>query len=270
MSNHRRRFNDIKALFNQNPTASHYQAIRQFYELKNELEQLASTGQATFESDMVLFSVYQVLGFHGLACAIYLKHHDVNDKAHLSKIYKLTQKAKSHGNHFILKDVQSCQNQLIAPQSICLTLDDFVPMCDDDCQTNHEETFFINQDIAIFGRYFASNDQKIEVILPKNSLQIHLPKLQSLINYFVLMDKKTLIDYYNHPPNHHCFTVQATHQRATDDWFYTLELYSFQVSVYGGDNPSFYVNISVGDDYDVNHILQMAFDGTKLYRISYG
>ncbi|MDO4896204.1 MAG: hypothetical protein Q3971_02470 [Moraxella sp.] len=266
---YRKRFNEINQSFQQNPTQHNHTAIGEFYELKDELESLSKNGHATFDTDMVLFSVYRISGFHWLACAIYLKHHD--DKANLPKIYQLTKKAKSHGNNYVLKDVRNHQ-QIITPQKVKLSLNDFIPSDDYDFdKTHNKEAFFINKKIAIFGRYFKSENTKIDVILPKNLLQKHLAKIQQLINHFVFMDKQTLIDYYNNPPdNDQCFTMQATNTKANDEWFALLELHSFQMSTYGDDNnPSFCVNISMGDTYDENHILNLEFDDTNLYKISY-
>ena len=266
MSNHRQRFHQINQVFKQNPTQHNHTAIGQFYELKDELESLSKNGQATFDSDMVLFSVYQALGFYESAYQIFIKHHHKDDKANLSKIYKLADKAKSHGNRFILKDVRKAK-KLITPKSIQLIIDDFV--LSDEYDIDNAEAFFINKKIAIFGRYFKSEDERINVVLPKNSLQKHLPKIQDLINHFVFMDKQTLIEYYNNPPNDNCYTIQATHKKADDDWFALLELYRLQISTYGDDYLSFHVYISLGDTYNVDHLLDLEFDDCQLYKMSY-
>lgn len=270
--NYRKQLNEILKEFNTNPNQHNHSAIGKLYDLKDELEALCKSEQATFDTDMVLFAVYQTLELHESACAIFLKHHDENNQAHVSKIYKLVDKAKSHGNNFALKNVRAYQND-ITPQAITLTLNDFLPSDDYNYgETDSKEAFFINKKISILGRYFESEDSHIDVILPKNSLPTYLPKIQELINYFSLMDKQTLIDYYNNPPdNERCFTVQATNLNADDDWFTLLELYSFQIATYGdGDNPRFFVNISMGDTYDTSHILEMEFYETKLSVIHYG
>lgn len=272
MLNYRHQLNEILKEFNADSNQHNHSAIGKLYDLKDELETLGKSEQATFDIDMVLFAVYQTLELHESACAIFLKHHDENNQAHISKIYKLVDKAKSHGNRFALKDIRVYQNTIV-PQAITLTLDDFLPSDDYNYgETDDKEAFFIHKKISILGRYFKSENRHIDVILPKNLLPTYLPKIQALINHFSLMDKQTLIDYYNNPPdNERCFTVQATNLNADDGWFTLLELYSFQIATYGdSDNPRFFVNISMGDTYDTSHILEMEFYETKLSAIYYG
>lgn len=269
MKNYRQLLNEILKEFNANPTQNNHLAIGKLYDLKNELEQ--QTYQNNFDNDMVLFSVYNTLGFFASAYEIYQKYHNSDTPKAQKQLYKIAQKAKSHGNHFVLKDIRQEKANLKKIQTnILLTIDDF--KLDLEQSDDKEEWFFVDKNIPIFWKDFKSKNEKIEVIIPKNSLENHLPKIAEIINHFAYLEPNILIDYYNNPPqNGHSFTTQNTQKQADENWFYALEIYSFKIDTYGDThNPSFEVIINVGDTYDINHILTLKFNETRLFMIYYG
>lgn len=268
MSNYRQKFNQINVIFQQNPTQQNHEAIAQFYALKEELEQRGE--QNSFDDDMVLFAVYNALRFYKSALYLYMKHHDVNDPENLSKFAKIGGKANSHGDNFILKNIKQEKNQLKKRKTkISLTLDNFIPSKDYDFDENHDkQAFFINKNIPIFWRNFKSAEEKIDVIVPKNSLEIYLEKIQETVEYFAYFDEQTLINHYNNPPqNHHSWTIQNTGQTADENWFNSLEIYRFQIDI--NQNGKADCRIEFGDIYDLDHILEMDFWDKELFRFSY-
>lgn len=266
---YRQQFNEILKEFKQNPERDNHQAIGKLYDLKNELEQ--QTHQNNFDNDMVLFSIYNTLGFFASAYEIYQKHHTANTPKAQAQLYKIAQKAKSHGNHFVLKDVRQEKSKIKKHKTkITLSLDDFIL---DLQQSDHEKDWFlIEKNIPIFWRNFESDSEKIEVVIPKNSLEKFLPKITELVNHFAYLEPNILIDYYNNPPqNGHSYTIECTQKQADENWFNTLEIYRYQISTYGDHhNPSFSVNISLGDIYEIDHILDLEFNEKDLFIISYG
>lgn len=269
MSNHRQSFNEILKEFNANPTQNNHSAIGKLYDLKDELEQ--QIHQHNFNNDMVLFSVYNTLGLFASAYEIYQKHHHPNTPKIQAQLYKIAQKAKSHGNHFALKDIrQEKANLKKSKTNIILTTDDF--KLDLEQSTDKDDWFTINKKIPIFWKEFKSKNEKIKVIIPKNSLESHLSKITEIINHFAYLEPNILIDYYNNPPqNEHSYTIQNTQIQADENWFYALEIYGFKICTYGDThNLSFEVVINMGDIYDINHILTLEFNEAQLFMIYYG
>lgn len=268
MSNYRHQFNEILKEFKQNPYQDNHQAIAKLYDLKHELEN--QTHQNNFDNDMVLFSIYNTLGFFASAYEIYQKHHTANTPKAQAQLYKIAQKAKSHGNHFVLKDVRQEKSKIKKRKTkITLSLDDFV--LDLQQSDNENDWFSINKNIPIFWRNFKSKNEKIEVVVHKNCLEQYLPKITDLVNHFAYLEPNILMNYYNNPPqNGHSYTIECTEKQANENWFNTLEIYRCQISTYGDHhNPSFSVNISVGDIYDIDHILNLEFNEKDLFIISY-
>lgn len=270
MSNYRQLFNEILKEFNANPTQNNHLVIGKLYDLKDELEQ--QTYQNNFDNDMVLFSVYNTLGFFASAYEIYQKHHTADTPKAKAQLYKIAEKAETHGNHFALKDIRQIKSDDIKKRKtkITLSLDDFELGLEQ--STDKGYWFTINKNIPIFWRNFTSKNERIEVIIHKNCLEQYLPKITELVNHFAYLEPNILIDYYNNPPqNGHSYTIQNTQIQADENWFNSLEIYHCQISTYGDNhNPSFEVIINMGDTYDINHILTLEFNEKDLFMIYYG
>lgn len=268
MSNYRHQFNEILKEFKQKPYQNNHQAIAKLYDLKQELEN--QTHQNNFDNDMVLFSIYNTLGLFASAYEIYQKHHTADTPKAKAQLYKIAEKAKSHGNHFALKDIRQEKSKIKKRKTkITLSLDDFKPSLEQ--STDKDDWFSIEKNIPIFWRNFTSKSERIEVVIHKNCLEQYLPKITELVNHFAYLEPNILIDYYNNPPqNGHSYTIECTQIQADENWFNSLEIYRYQISTYGDhDNPSFSVNISVGDIYDIDHILNLEFNEKDLFIISY-
>lgn len=269
MLNYRHKFNEILKEFKQKPYQNNHQAIAKLYDLKQELEN--QTHQNNFDNDMVLFSIYNTLELFASAYEIYQKHHTADTPKAKAQLYKIAEKAETHGNHFALKDIRQIKSNIKKHKTkITLSLNDFVLYLQ---QSDNEKYWFeINKNIPIFWRNFKSNSEKIEVVIHKNCLEKYLPKITELVNHFAYLEPNILMDYYNNPPQNENFhTIELTQIQADENWFNSLEIYSCQISTYGDDdNPSFSVNISMGDIYDIDHILNLEFNDKDLFIIYYG
>lgn len=260
MSTYRTRFNEMSALFNKNPTPNNHQAIGQLYELKHELEALIKTNQADFDSDMVLFSVYRTLQMHKSAYQIFIKHHDKSDKNNIRKIYKLCDKATSHGDTFELKDIRDKKSRLMTKEAcINLTMDDFKHQ---EVLFDKEEVFVIKKPLPILGRDFNG----IEVSVIAHQLSQYLPTINQALTNIVNINPQILIDFYNDMINDDNFTIQATGQQADMNWFIMLDIYRCCIDAMPQYNSC---TMSVGDTYDLNHSLQIEFFNGELVAMSY-
>lgn len=269
MKNYRQLLNETLKEFNANPTQHNHLAIGKLYDLKYELEQ--QTHQNNFDNDMVLFSIYNTLELFASAYEIYQKHHTADTPKAKAQLYKISEKAKSHGNHFALKDIRQIKSDDIkkCKTTITLSIDDFKPSLEQ--STDKDDWFSIEKNIPIFWRNFTSKSERIEVIIHKNYLEQYLPKITELVNHFAYLEPNILIDYYNNPPqNGHSYTIECTQIQADENWFNSLEIYSFKIYTYGDNhNPSFEVVVNMGDIYDINHILTLEFNETQLFMIYY-
>ena len=78
------------------------ESVEKLYDLLYDLE----NSTRSKNDDLTLSNVYSLLGFHLSAYEVFKSIADLNDKKSTSKLYVMEEKAKSHKNNFVIKDIR--------------------------------------------------------------------------------------------------------------------------------------------------------------------
>lgn len=178
------RYHALTRLFRQNSNRGNHAVIAQLYDLKTELE----TQPRTVQEDLVLSGLYTLLELHQSAYETFKPHADPRNPKDIAKLYKLEQKAQSHGNTFALKDIRKTRTARAQPR---LELRDFT----EQEMENGITVFFINKPLIIFNKPIEDNESAT-IELPADTLPAQLPRIQAYLDW--LADcRKLLITFYN-------------------------------------------------------------------------
>ena len=222
------------------------QSVERLYDLLYELEGAALTQEDT----MTLSNVYSMLGFHKSAYEIYKSVADESDRKVVSKLYAMAEKAKSHENNFILKDIRNLRKQ----QKI-------VPLKESDFLISEVDLnkAKIATSVVIFNRIVASNN--IEIFnYAEYGFATYIRRVIDFI-FWLGGCKDELIEFYNEGLN------QSSEETANDDWYYTLDVFRVRINV--GKNENLYAEISAGDDFIRDHILDIELDNRTVMSMNY-
>ena len=205
----------------------------------------------TKNDDLTLSNVYSLLGFHLSAYEIFKSNADLNDKKTTSKLYVMEEKAKSHKNNFAIKDFRKYRQK---NQQTKLIKTDFKFS-----ETEKNTLTIIDKDITIFNKVV--KNEKIEIgFYGNHNIEDYIEKIIDYI--FWLGDcKKELIKFYNKELS------EETDEKADNDWYDTLEVYSVNIGI--AENGKLFAEISVGDDFASDHILDIEIEEQKITEMNY-
>ena len=117
----------------------------------------------------------------------------------------------------------------------------------------------IGKDVTVFNKIV--KNEKIEIsIYGNHKIENYTDKIIDYI--FWLGDcKKELIKFYNKE------LADETDEKADKDWYDTLEIYSLNVGV--AVNGKLFAEISAGDDFASDHILDIEIEENKIIEMNY-
>ena len=223
------------------------ESVGQLYDLVNELE----SADRTKSDDLILSNVYSLLGFHLSAYEIFKSVADLTDRKNASKLYVLEDKAKSHKNDFIIKDIRKLRGEIKRAK---LLPTDFVKS-----ESDEHKFKVADKDIVIFNKV-VRNDKFEICIFGDHKFEDFTDKVIDYI-YWLGNCKKELVAFYNTELS------ECADEVADDDWFDTLELYGVRIII--GQNRSLFSEISGGDDFCQDHILDIETSDKTISSMSY-
>ena len=223
------------------------ESVEKLYDLLYDLE----NSTRSKNDDLTLSNVYSLLGFHLSAYEVFKSVADLNDKKTISKLYVMEEKAKSHKNNFVIKDIRKFRQK--NEQTKLLTTDFLKSETEDNTFT------IIEKDIIIFNKIV--KNKKVQISLYGNHKAENY--VDKIIDYiFWLGDCKIeLIEFYNRELS------EDTEEVANDDWYDTLEILSINIGV--AVNGNLFAEISAGDDFASDHILDIEIDEQKITGMNY-
>lgn len=222
-------------------------SVEKLYDLLYHLE----NSPRTKNEDLILSNVYGLLGFHLSAYQVFKSVADLNDKKAISKLYMMEEKAKSHQNDFVIKDIRKYKQKNGQTK---LSTNDFRG-----AETAENKLTIVDKDVVIFNKIV--KNKKIAISLYGNhKIENYIDKIIDYI--FWLGDCKiALIEFYNGELS------EYTKEVANDDWYDTLEILSTHIGV--TVNGNLFAEISAGDDFAPDHILDIEIDEQEITGMNY-
>jgi hypothetical protein len=241
--NYMKRYIELSKEFKANNKSQ--EIIGRLYEFINILEK-----DDNKENKMVLTYVYTLMGYHKKAYDLYKKIYDENDRKQKTKLFEMEQMSRSHGDNFIVK----LKEKRIPNEKTEFTANDFVEK-----ESNEEwKNYILNKNCIIFGQTF--NNEPLEIEIHKNmDLSQCISEINEYLHWLGGDCKKDLIKYFN--------KNMQMEEKADNDWYEELELYSVSVTI--TKDGKLYSDISCGDNYFDDHILDIEFDNKKIDSMNY-
>ncbi|TPN85253.1 hypothetical protein [Aquimarina algicola] len=235
-----KRYNEISKEF-RNTNASK-ESVEKLYDLLYELKKI----ERSHSENMILCFIYKLLGYHQSAYKIFANTADMNNKKNKAKLLVMKDKATSHKDTFIIQDIRKFQKK--QPQAK-ISLQDFVPI------DNDENDFTLtNKSLVVFNKKI--NNKRIEFHLGNHELENYIDDIIKKLEW--LSDcKEELICYYNR------HLAQYTNKQANENWYHTLEVLSLKVTI--GESGNIFADISCGEDYMLDHILDVETNEREIY-----
>ncbi len=100
MKNYQKEYIEISTEFRNSKKSN--ESIGKLYDLLYEMEKI----ERTDNENKILSNLYSLLGYHLFSYETYKPLVDLTNKKDVKRLYVLEQKAKSHGNNFIIKDIR--------------------------------------------------------------------------------------------------------------------------------------------------------------------
>ena len=245
--NYQKEYIDISTKFRKSNNSK--ESLDKLFDLLYELEKI----NRTKNENLTLSNIYTLLGFHQSAYESYKANIDSKDRKATKKLYTLEQKAKSHGNNFITKDIRKLRKN---NEQIMLSPEDFKV---DENEENKNKFLLKNKNIIIFNKPVKYD--KFEIYIYGNSkFEDYINKIIKYISWLGNCRNK-LIEFYNSELNEH------TDETADEDWFDTLEIFSARIIV--GKNEKLFAEISGGDEFMSDHILDIETEEQKITEMRY-
>lgn len=223
------------------------ESVGKLYDLLHDLE----NSNRTKNDDLTLSNVYSLLGFHLSAYEVFKSVADLKDKKAVSKLYVMEEKAKSHKNNFIIKDIRKLRQKI---EQTKLSINDFLVS-----EIEENKVTIVEKDVVVFNKIV--KNEKIEIfIYGDHKFEDYVSKITNFI--FWLGDcKKELIKFYNEE------LAEETGETANADWYDTLEVYSLNIGV--AVDGKLFAEISAGDDFVSDHILDVEIEENKIIEMNY-
>ena len=223
------------------------ESVDKLYDLLYDLE----NSKRTANDNLILSNVYSLLGFHLSAYEVFKSVPDLIDKKTTSKLYLMEEKAKSHKNNFAIKDIRKFRQK---NEQTKLSITDFVK------SERGDNTFtIIEKEVVVFNKIV--ENKKIQIsIYGNHKIEDYANKIIDYI--FLLGDCKIeLIEFYNNELS------EVTEETANNNWYDTLEILSVNIGV--AVNGNLFAEISAGDDFAPDHILDIEMDEQKVTEMNY-
>jgi len=199
---------------------------------------------------VTLSNVYNLLGFHKSAYETFKSVADVNDRKVVSKLYAMGEKAKSHKNNFILKDVRKLREK---QEIVQLQESDFLISEVDESEAK------VAKNVVIFNKIVASDNVEISNY-GKHKFVAYVDQIAEFVVWLGGC-KNELIEFYNRELS------QFSEEVADDDWYYTLEVFRLRITI--GKNENLYAEIASGDDHVQDHILDIEIGDHSVLGMTY-
>jgi hypothetical protein len=219
------------------------QSVEKLYDLLYKLENT----KRTKEEDLILSNIYSLLGFHKSAYEVFKNVADLTNRKEATKMYVMEEKAKSHKDNFIIKDIRKYREKKEQPK---LEISDFV------ASKNYKNQFkILNKEIIIFNKTIKEGTISIE--LPNEHIENYSDKIINYMNW--LSECKTdLIDFYN---------KEYDEDTANKDWYDTLVIYSTRIVI--EESEAIFCSISGGDDFYQDHLLDIEITNDVITLMNY-
>jgi len=222
------------------------ESIAKLYDLLYELETMSRTKN----EDVTLANIYSLLGFHQSAYEVFKTTVDSSDRKTITKLYGLEEKAKSHENNFIIKDLRKYRQK---KAQVSLLPTDFVPL-----ETGGHNYKIADKEIIIFNKVVKKG--KVDIYLPNQQMKPYVDKVIRYLNW--LSDcKSELIAFYNHWDKREMADV------VNDDWYDSLDVYRVSITV--GQNESLYADIATGGVHFQDHLLDIETENESIVAMNY-
>jgi hypothetical protein len=219
--------------------------IRRLYDFINVLE-----NDPNKENKMILTYVYSLLGYHKKSFDLYKTIYDENNRKQKSKLFDMEQMSKSHGDNFIIKLKKKPETN----EMINFTVNDFTEK-----ETDGEwNKYSLNKNCVIFNQIF--DNEPLEINLHnKNELSKCIPQINLYLKWIGGGCKKDLIKYYN--------KNMEPEEKANAEWYEELEIYNVTITI--NNEGKIFSDISCGDNYSEDHILDIETDEYKIDSMNY-
>ena len=223
------------------------ESVEKLYDLLYKMEK----SERNKNDDLILSNIYTLLGFHQSAYEVFKSTADLTDRKNTSKLYVLEEKAKSHKNDFIIKDIRKFRGK---NKQTKLSPTNFVKSKSDGNEYN-----IIDKDVVIFNKII--ENEKVKVCLyGVHKFEDYADKIIDYI-YWLGDCRNRLIEFYNSEVS------EWSDETANDDWYDTLEI--FGVNIIVGVNGNLYSEISCGDDNAQDHILDIETESETITSMNY-
>ncbi len=225
------------------------ESLGKLFDLRYELEKV----NRSQNEEKILSDIYTLLGFHQSAYEVYKPTVDLTNRKETKKCYTLGQKSKSHANNFAIKDIRKLRKK---KEKVKLLFEDFKI---DENEENKNRFLLKNKDIVIFNKPLKLD--KFEIyIYGEHKFENCIAKIIEYISWLGNC-RNPLIEFYNSELSKH------TNSLANEDWYDTLDIFSTRVIV--GQNGKLFSEISGGDEFMSDHILDIETEEQKITKMSY-
>jgi hypothetical protein len=161
----------------------------------------------------------------------------------------MEQLSKSHGDSFTIK-----LKKLPKTNETTYTINDCIEK-----ENNGEwKNYHLDKDVVIFNQIFNNEPMEISINM-EIVLSEYISKINDYINWLNGDCKNNLIRYYN--------KNMKIEERANKEWYEELELYSVLITI-NKDGKRF-ADISCGDNYLEDHILDIEIEENKISSMNY-
>ncbi len=222
------------------------ESLAQLYDLLYELEK-AESNKTNLS---ILYNTYSLLGFHQSAYEVFKQIADTSNRKDQIKLHTLADKAASHKNTFIIKDIRKFREKF---EAIQLKIEHFT-LSDE----NDKQLLLNFSPIVIFNKKVES--KRIKIHAPDQNIEQYIQSLKEHFNF--LSDcKNELIQFYNND------FEKYNDAKADDDWFDLLEIYGLRIDINTDNNISSW--ISAGDSIEIDHILDIEIYNNFIEMMNY-
>lgn len=210
------------------------------FDLLYELQELEQTNK-----NLVMQShIYALLEWWQSAYDILL---EIDNSTVKSKLFIFSQKAKTHGDTFGLKDIRKLKQIKVLAK---LTVDDFI------LTEGTTYVYSLNaKKVVIFNKYCAGNRYEIKSSIALTDADKLL--IREYMNWLASV-RKPIIDFYNSEKNQYMPFLRT---KVRSDWYDTLDIYS--VSIHYHSPEQMEATISMGDQIILDHIIDLVLENKE-------
>lgn len=241
IKNYQKKYNDLVKQFREN--FNNRDISLELFDLLYALQSI----EQTKENKALQSNIYAVLEYWKTAYRLLLESVDTENSKIQSKLFVFSEKARTYKDTFGLKDIRQSRQKKDAP---IINLDDFVRK--GDLSTIYGMD---NVNLIVFNKYCPIDKFNIHA----SSVLSSIDKVELIEHMHWLSDtREQLIEFYNSHSNAY---LPFMEERADDDWYDTLDVYSTTIRYRGiGEIET---TVSVGDQYIKDHIIDLVFNNKE-------